>query len=130
MSVAVGVVLVVLCGAFVAAPFFRRGGVGFDEETVAPSRWERQKLDAYAAIKEAEFDYQTAKLSDADFAALRDKYAAQAVEAIAALDASKATRQRTGKHAAAVNYCPTCGRKAPAQAKFCPGCGRGLGAET
>ena len=119
--------MVVVCGAFVAAPFFRRGGAAFDEETVAPSRWERQKLDAYAAIKEAEFDHQTAKLSDADFAALREKYAAQAVEAMTALAAAKTTRQRPGKPAAGVNYCPGCGRKEPAQAKFCPGCGRALG---
>ena len=127
MGIAIGLVLVVVCGAFVAAPFFRRDGAAFGEETVAPSRWERQKLDAYAAIKEAEFDYQTAKLSDADFAALREKYAAQAVEAMTALDAARTNRARPGKHAAGVNYCPGCGRKAPPQAKFCPGCGRALG---
>ena len=119
--------MVVLCGAFVAAPFFRRDGAVLDEETAAPSRWERQKFEAYAAIKEAEFDHETAKLSDADFAALREKYAALAVEAMAALDAARTARQRPGKHAAAINFCPNCGHKTPAQAKFCPGCGRGLG---
>lgn len=118
--------MVVVCGAFVAAPFFQRGGAAFDEETVPPSRWERQKLDAFAAIKEAEFDLQTAKLSDADFAILREKYAAQAVEAMTALDAAKTARQRPGTHAAGVNFCPGCGRKAPPHAKFCPGCGRAL----
>jgi len=127
MTVAVGLVMVGLCALFVAVPFLRGDGALLEDEAAALGRWERQKLDAYAAIKEAEFDFQTAKLSEADFAALREKYAAQALQAIAALDAARTARGPAGKRTAALKFCPNCGRKAPADAKFCPGCGRGLG---
>ena len=49
-------------------------------------RLEKEKDLAYAAIKEAEFDFQMGKLSPEDHAALRDKYEARALAALAALD--------------------------------------------
>jgi hypothetical protein len=49
-------------------------------------RWERQKKEAYAAIKEAEFDRQTGKLTQEDYDFLREKYEARALEAMAQLD--------------------------------------------
>ena len=49
-------------------------------------RWQGQKSQAYAALKEAEFDLQTGKLTDEDYQALRDKYEARALDAMAQLD--------------------------------------------
>ena len=54
---------------------------------------QRAKLDAmkelaYGAIKEAEFDFQMGKLSPEDYAALREKYEARALAALAALERS------------------------------------------
>jgi hypothetical protein len=139
MTVAIGILMVIAAIAYVGAPLF--SGIPAGElngsQTVTASereRWERQKLEAYAAIKEVEFDHQMGKLSEADFAAIRDKYAAQALEAIAALDAARAGPPRQavqgrgpeGRRASRIAYCPGCGVSVPARANFCPTCGRSL----
>lgn len=49
-------------------------------------RWEKEKDLAYAAIKEADFDLEMGKLSAEDHAALRSKYEARALAALAALE--------------------------------------------
>jgi rubrerythrin len=134
MSVFIGIVITVAAAAFVAAPFFTsepaaEGGATVLHVPGERQMFERQKLDAYAAIKEAEFDYQMGKLSERDFNALRDKYAAQALEAIAALEAASATRTRQLKEArrpTRIAFCPICGRGIPPRANFCPACGQSL----
>jgi hypothetical protein len=81
-----GLLLIVVAAAFVAAPLFRTdltagtGAVDSERE-----RWERQKRQALAAIKEAELDHQMGKLSDEDLTAMRARFEAQALEAMAAL---------------------------------------------
>jgi len=113
--------------AFVGWPLFRARvrGPAPDVDAVAPL--ERQKLDAYAAIKEAEFDRRMGKLSDEDFAALSGRYRQQALAAIAGLDQARrnesARRSRTPTRMA---FCPDCGHKLAARANFCSNCGRSL----
>ena len=81
-----GLALIVVAAIFVAAPLVRTdlsGGTGtVDGER---ERWERQKSQALAAIKEAELDHQMGKLSDEDLTAMRTRFEAQALEAMAAL---------------------------------------------
>jgi len=132
MNVIFGVLMIVLAAAYVAAPFWRmRAGPEADVDA-DPSgdreRFERQKREAYAAIKEAEFDYQTNKLSEADLRAIRDKYTAQALEAIAALQTrtGPVARRPAAGRPARMAFCPGCGRQVAPKAKFCAGCGRAL----
>jgi len=133
MNVLLGILMVSIAALYVAAPFFRRDA---DEEEPLPEPiaqtdvLERQKREAYAAIKEAEFDHQMGKLSDIDFAALTEKYRLQALAAIADLE----TREESVDAGAArlptrLAYCATCGRKLPGKANFCPGCGRTIKAD-
>lgn len=133
MNVILGIVMVSLVALYVAAPFFRRDA---DEETplpepVAPKDiLERQKREAYAAIKEAEFDHEMGKLSDADFAALTEKYRLQALGAIAGLEAGEAHAEtREHRLPERLAFCPSCGQKLPGKANFCPSCGRALEAD-
>ena len=82
-----GLALVAAASLFVTAPLFRwrppaAPAHGADER----ERWERQKRQALAAIKEAELDHQMGKLSDDDLAAMRTRFEAQALEALAALE--------------------------------------------
>jgi len=131
MELAVIIVLIVLAAAFVAMPFLQ------SEESLPPaaapafgtarSDAERHKSEAYAVIKEAEFDLEMGKLSEADFQALRSKYAAQALTAMAALEGDVASapiarRVQRGRLA----YCPACGHSVPERANFCAGCGKDL----
>lgn len=84
---------------------------------------ERQKREALAAIKEAEFDRAMGKLSDEDFAQLTRRYREQALAAMAALGAATPA-QRGGARLA---FCPQCGTKLPPRANFCAACGHALG---
>jgi len=91
-----GLLLIGAIAAVVASPLFRPG-VDREELLAAPegeaARWEKQKADAYAAVKEAEFDRQMGKLTDEDYQMLREKYEARALEALARLDQLSAEQQ-------------------------------------
>ena len=83
-----GLLLIGVVAVFVAAPLLRPGP---DWEMAPESEdptagWERQKNEAYAVIKEAEFDRQMGKLTDEDYRMLREKHEARALEALTQLD--------------------------------------------
>ncbi|MCE2486874.1 MAG: hypothetical protein J4F42_15270 [Desulfurellaceae bacterium] len=85
-----GLMLIASVAALVALPLLRPDRVRTDrpQQVNAPEleRWQGQKRQAYAALKEAEFDLQTGKLTDEDYRALREKYEARALDAMAQLD--------------------------------------------
>jgi len=83
-----GLVLVATVASFVSLPLFfqRRESTLASEGDPHIERWKWQKEEAYAALKEAEFDLQMGKLSEEDYHLLRAKYEARALEAIAQLD--------------------------------------------
>lgn len=101
---------------------------------------ETPKGIALSALKEIEFDQATGKLSDEDYAMLKGKYTAQALQALRAEDglpaadglesliAARARAIRTEGTPAAT--CPHCGPRPEADALFCSTCGCGLGART
>jgi rubrerythrin len=134
MTLAIGILLLTAAAAYVVAPFFSaesspRPVAVPPRQSLERDALERQKLDGYTAIKEAEFDLRMGKLSDADFNATRDKYAAQALEAIAALEALEAAQPRMladARRPARIAFCPMCGHAVPPRANFCPACGRAL----
>ena len=83
-----GLLFIAAIAFFVAFPLLtpqarQAPKVMMDERIV---RWEKQKTDAYTAIKEAEFDLQMGKLTPEDYQALRSKYEARALEALTELD--------------------------------------------
>lgn len=131
MSLAIALVLLVVSAAFVAAPFF--AGDAIDPSLVptpmsSRGELEQRKLEAYGAIKDAEMDYRMGKLSDADFASLKEKYTHQAADALAGLEALAPTplAQTAAASGTELRYCPSCGTRLPETALFCPGCGAGL----
>ena len=92
---------------------------------------------ALLALKEIEFDRETGKLSDEDYRFLKEKYTAQAIEALRAEEGTKASedvealiahRVRAIRSAAAsappgALVCPTCGPRPEPDAAFCSTCG-------
>ena len=60
--------------------------IGPEAEPGVRERWERQKRQALAAIKETELDHQMGKLSDEDYGRMRERFEQQALEALAALE--------------------------------------------
>ena len=85
----VGLGVIAAAGAFLAAPLFRPSPVGAAAPPGEHERWERQKRQALAAIKEAELDHRMGKLSDEDLAGMRSRFESQALEAMAALEGRK-----------------------------------------
>ena len=95
---------------------------------------------ALLALKEIEFDRETGKLSDEDYRFLKEKYSAQAIEALRAEEGSKAPddvealiahRVRALRSAAAsappgALVCATCGPRPEPDAAFCSTCGSRL----
>ena len=131
VSVLIGVLLAIAAFVYVSIPFFRpqAESADFEDSGVHASnraKWERQKLEAYAAIKDAELDYRMNKLSDADFAALKSRYSEQALAAIGALEADGGRKGGPSRRPARIAYCPSCGGTVPPRANFCAACGCGL----
>ena len=124
--------LVTIVGLFVLWPFVRPTAPTADTAPDSLSPLERDKLDAYVALREAEFDFRMGKLSDADYAALRDRYRNEALSAIAAIEdaRNRNTRERpkagTSKSSHRIAFCPACGERLPTRANFCGGCGHSL----
>jgi hypothetical protein len=81
-----GAVLIMLVALFVAAPLFRPPVSLQEVEPDALEGWQRQKRNALAAIKELELDHQMGKVSDEDVTAMRARFEAQALEAMAVLE--------------------------------------------
>ena len=138
----VGLVLVLLAAFFVSWPLFAAA----EPETRAPgngaeSNPEHDKELALRAIREADFDHRTGKLSDEDHAALRQELEERALRALAALDDASALHAvptadqpatAAPAHAAgeAAGFCPACGVRFTRGAHFCSGCGKKLPAAT
>jgi len=83
----VGVLIVLLVAMWVAVPLF--GAPEHMDPAAEPStrdRWERQKAQALAVIKETELDFEMGKLSEEDYARMRARFEARAIEAMEALD--------------------------------------------
>jgi hypothetical protein len=92
---------------------------------------------ALTALKEIEFDRETGKLSDADYAYLKSRYTSAAIEALreeegqggAAIERLVAERVRVVRAAAEgpAITCPDCGVRPEPDALFCSSCGRRIG---
>ena len=104
---------------------------------------ESPKIRALLALKEIEFDRATGKLSDEDYAGLKAKYSAEAVEEIRKEEVAAAAAAAAGvgagaaaeavdaaEHAvqlakrAALVVCSACGPRPEPAAVFCSRCGR------
>lgn len=123
------VLLWLVLGPLVVPPAYRPRPA----EPVEPEETERGA--ALAALREIEFDRETGKLSDTDYASLKTRYTANALAALRAdaagagsdrdVEAMIAARVRSlGRTGAPA--CATCGPRPEADAVFCSTCGRRL----
>jgi len=101
---AVGLLFVGMVAVFVALPLLTAGTSLMQASSPEDhadqadrARWEKQKTDAYAAIKEAEFDKQMGKLTEEDYQLTRRKYDTRAVEALMQLDRLAQSGQEQSK---------------------------------
>jgi len=100
---------------------------------------ETRKGLALTALKEIEFDRETGKLSDTDYAFLKSRYTSAAIEALREekdiaggsdlerLVAERVRVVRAASSGALATSCPDCGVRPETDAVFCSSCGRRLG---
>lgn len=122
-------------GLYVSAPLLKERRTekmlaDYYEETERHHLLSR-KDSIYTAIKDLEFDHKTGKLSDEDYAELREKFEQQAAEILKEIDdlqSGKTTTSRkksktAAKKEAKVRFCSACGQEIKVDAKFCSACG-------
>ncbi len=137
------VLIVVGVALFVAAPLFetarraREGGTDLQR-----NRLEHERALAVQGLRELEFDREMRKLSDEDWAELKQNLEARALRAMAALEkldkesaarGAPAGRKRVARigdsataGAQAVRFCPACGKPVAGEVNFCGECGAAL----
>ncbi len=141
-----GVVVAVAALGVVLEPLLRKHpvrrvavpSIDDEEDAIALEETGSPKIQALLALREIEFDRETGKLSDADYAFLKQKYSQSALEAIKQerrneepastsqqeLDDAEAliTKARVQRQ----STCPTCQSGLEPGSIFCSNCGRSL----
>ena len=94
---------------------------------------ERDKALTLRAIKELEFDRAMGKVSDADYAEMRDRLRARAVRLMTQLDGAAMYRAQIERDAldaagstAVPSACAACGTPNDTDARFCKQCGKAI----
>jgi hypothetical protein len=136
-----GFVLAILAGLLVLEPLLRSGRGGpapsplfsdsDDEDDPALARRDQ----ALAALKEIDFDRATGKLSDEDYAEMKTRFTAEALEALRVVDAAAdmsspdhveamiAAARAPRAPSPASRFCLECGAPSQAGTRFCLECG-------
>jgi cytochrome c-type biogenesis protein CcmI len=127
----VGTILALAALAFVLSPLFT---VVRPRSTAAPSRSREPTRSerAITALREVEFDRETGKLSDTDYATLKSEYTREALAAMREQDSAAVTVGDDELEATILAYrarvaaCPDCGPRPEPDAIYCSACGRYL----
>ena len=82
----IGTAIVVVVAAYVAQPFLVNLHLKAAAEDSPRDKLLAERDTIYTAIRELDFDFQTGKLLEVDYHAMRDKYAARGVEILKELD--------------------------------------------
>jgi hypothetical protein len=130
----IGTLIALGAVAFVLVPLFREDQPAAPIDPRASSGMDAPPGDdAVGALREIEFDRATGKLSDADYAALKSRYTAEALEAMRAADAGAITPEAADlAEEAILRYrkravgCDVCGPRPEPDALYCSTCGRYL----
>ena len=126
VALIVGTILSLVVLGYVLAPVVI--GVKSPATLPAPVRRDRRDDLSIAALREIEFDRATGKLSDADYAALREKYAAEALASMRSAGKNEpavedAAEAAVRAYRSAHPSCGRCGIRPETDAIYCSNCG-------
>lgn len=132
-ALVIGTVLAILGMCWVLYPLFY-GVKPPPASRVEASGVASDRADAVAVLREIEFDRETGKLSDTDYAALKDEYTRRAVDAMRAEEQARAAGTPSAdpveaairRARAHVAECTHCGPRPEPDAVYCSECGRFL----
>jgi rRNA maturation endonuclease Nob1 len=128
MTAFAAIAMVLAFAALITRPFLTTQSAIEDDVRepldVAEELWTREKAVALIAMKEAEFDLATGKLSEADHSVLRGNYEERALRAMnelkhsgSQIEASPAAPAMTSR------FCTGCGNALSSDHQFCASCG-------
>ncbi|MFQ5639381.1 MAG: hypothetical protein ACE5IR_15460 [bacterium] len=139
MSELILIMILLATMAYVANPYWQRrtvvkhdSGNGYRADLID------RRDNLLSAIKEIEFDCQTGKISEEDFAEMNAKYRTEAVTVLKQIDALGGNNHASGKLEAelqrlrsqrkvkGVKFCSECGKSISAGDCFCSACGNRL----
>ena len=89
----IGMAIIIIVAAYVAQPLLVRTRKSAPQD-LPPDPLLAERDSIYTAIRDLDFDFQTGKLLEADYRAMRDKYAVRGVEILKELDALGSTDRR------------------------------------
>jgi hypothetical protein len=90
LELAISVLIAGAILTFIAFPLFSSSRAQDGDETNALETLGSQRDGAYDALHDLDFDFQTGKLSETDYTALRDKYKARAAVILQQIDTVQA----------------------------------------
>jgi hypothetical protein len=129
LALVLGTLLAVGALAFVLYPLLT-GPAPMRRTPAATSASARpMESEAVTALREIEFDRVTGKLSDADYAELKARYTARALEAMRAgttAGADDVIEAAVRAYRERIRNCVTCGPRPEPDASYCSNCGRYL----
>lgn len=126
----VGALLAVIALVVVLYPLF--DDLAAQARRTRPPEGATPSVEAVQALREIEFDRETGKLSDSDYAALKTRYTREAVAAMRDEDAGVAGPIGDAAEAVILQYrrrqlgCTVCGPRPEPDAIYCSNCGRYL----
>lgn len=134
MDILVYSAVFVVGAAYILWPVFARARAAPVWPRESSLEWDAllaKKESAFDAITDIDFEYETGKLSDADYAQLRSSYRSHALDIMGRIDAFGADAGRVSNHVteqagAAPPRCPDCGFLSSDSDRFCSVCGSQL----
>ncbi|MBA3672344.1 MAG: zinc ribbon domain-containing protein [Gemmatimonadaceae bacterium] len=127
LALALGTLLAVGALAYVLTPLFT-SPPQIAVRASQPSESASPEGEAVAALREIEFDRATGKLSDSDYAELKDRYTDRALVAMRTETATPADAVEAAvlAYRARLRSCTGCGPRPEPDATYCSNCGRYL----
>lgn len=141
MTLAVGMLVILVVAILVLEPIIRGRAASLERTTEEMSEAEATRRVRLLALRDAEYDYQMGKLSEEDYQSLHAELAAEALEAMQAVEVEKggapapsaASRTAVEAEVAALRAglrdgtaCASCGHVNPGGSRFCGACGAPL----
>ena len=133
MTLLGGLILVGVVVAFILQPVVQGARASLHREEDELTEAEAARRVALLALRDVEYDFQTGKLDQDDYRAMKRQLSAEALAAMKALEEEGAQESieaeiaavRQGLRAGLV--CGDCGQWNPQGSRFCGGCGSAMG---
>ncbi|MES2180073.1 MAG: zinc ribbon domain-containing protein [Gemmatimonadota bacterium] len=127
LPLVLGTTLAIGALAFVLYPLFASPQFGTPVSAPSKEAPPSAELEAVIALREIEFDRETGKLSDSDYAELKSRYTERALHAMRRLapddSSDDAIEAAVLEYRGRLKTCATCGTRPEPDALYCSNCG-------